>query len=47
MDPDDFTGYVTFVSSRLADAPALGGVADQPGIEIALSSEDCAKPLPD
>ena len=46
MDPDYFTGYVTFCSSRFSDDAGIGVAIGQSGIQILISSEDCIKPLP-
>ncbi|WP_331755935.1 hypothetical protein [Streptomyces anulatus] len=46
MDPDTWTGYGTFFSSQFEGDLGLDANADLPGIQIVLSSIDCANPLP-
>lgn len=46
MDPDTFTGHVSFISCRFADAMGWDRITDRSGIQIVLSSEECARPLP-
>ncbi|MGW6977445.1 hypothetical protein [Streptomyces sp. NPDC054952] len=47
MDPDDYTGYVTFFSAKFADEVGMGADFELPGIQVIMSSEDCATPLRD
>lgn len=42
MDQELFTGYVTFFSSRFARGLGAGPDSRLPGIQVVLSSEDCA-----
>ncbi|MET9374387.1 hypothetical protein ABZX98_09600 [Streptomyces sp. NPDC002992] len=46
MDPDTWTGYVTFFSSKFEGELGLDANADLSGIQIVLSSVDCVNLLP-
>ncbi|MEH0544043.1 hypothetical protein ACWGH3_29685 [Streptomyces sp. NPDC054884] len=47
MDPDMYTGYVSFFSAKFSDRLGMGADSELDGFQVLMSGKDCATPLPD